>query len=305
MTEAHPAADAARGTAPTCYRHPDRETYIRCARCDKPICPECMVSAAVGFQCPDCVAEGRRTQRPVKTVFGGGVHERVDVVTIGIIVACVAVFALQLAYVDFTGKFWMTGVQVADGDWYRLVTSGFLHASFVHIGFNMWALWVVGPPLEALLGRVRFAALYTVALLSGSAVSYMFGDPLSPSLGASGAIFGLFGGMLVVARRMRWNSGGLVAIIVINLALPFVIPDIDWRAHVGGLVGGAAVTAAMAYSPQRWRVLASVGVCVVVLGVCTALVAVRTQQLRDEPGFDAALVLIQGYEDQGYRPSIQ
>src|SRR5207248_5609690 len=109
MTEAHPAEGAA-ATAPTCYRHPDRETYIRCSRCDKPICPECMVSAAVGFQCPDCVAEGRRTQRPVKTVFGGDVHRRADVVTISIIVTCVAAFALQVAYPAFTGMFWMRGV---------------------------------------------------------------------------------------------------------------------------------------------------------------------------------------------------
>jgi hypothetical protein len=104
---------------------------------------------------------------------------------------------------------------------------------------------------------------------------------------------------------MRWNLGGLVAIIVINLALPFVMPNIDWHAHVGGLVGGTAVTAAMAYAPQRWRALASVGVCTVVLAVSTVLVVVRTQQLRDDPGFDVALVYVQGIENEGFRPSIQ
>lgn len=302
MTEAYPAPDAA-ATAPMCYRHPDRETYIRCARCDKPICPECMVSAAVGFQCPDCVAEGRRTQRQVKTVFGGDVHGRVDAVTIAIIGTCVVAFALQVALPGFTARFWMVGVDVAGGQWYRLVTSAFLHASVVHIAFNMWALWVVGPPLEALLGRLRFLAVYGVSLLSGAAASYMFGNPLVPSLGASGAIFGLFGGMLVVARRMRWNSGGLIAIIVINLVLPFFVPDIDWRAHLGGLVGGAAATAVMAYTPQRWRAMASVGVCVVLVAVCAVMVQARSTQLTDSPVYGPYVQ--QGLDEPAFRPSIQ
>ena len=282
MTEAHPAPDAA-ATAPMCYRHPDRETYIRCARCDKPICPECMVSAAVGFQCPDCVAEGRRTQRPVKTVFGGEVHARGNVVTISIIVACVAAFGLQFALPGFTMKFALIGVDVADGQWYRLITSGFLHVSVLHILFNMWALWVVGPPLEGVFGRLRFAAIYFVSLLAGSATSYLFGNPSIPAMGASGAIFGLFGALFVVARRMRWNAGGIAALILVNLLLPFWMPNIDWHAHVGGLVAGASAAAVMAYAPQRSRRIVSIGVCLVLVGISVALVETRTAQLTNNP----------------------
>ncbi len=301
MTEPYPAPGPTDGVPPVCYRHADRETHIRCSRCDKPICPDCMVSAAVGFQCPDCVAEGAKTQRPVKTVFGGSVHRRQDIVTTVLVASCVVTFALQVAIPSFTSMFWMRGINVAAGQWYRLITSGFLHISVVHILFNMWALWVVGRPLEALLGRTRFTALYFVSLLGGSTASYLFGDPLTPSLGASGAIFGLFGGMLVVARRMRWNLGGLVAIVAINLALPFFMANVDWHAHVGGLVAGTATTAAMAFTPQSWRVWASVGVCAVLVAVCAVLVGVRTQQIRTELGVTPRTEI----PSQDFRPSLQ
>jgi membrane associated rhomboid family serine protease len=306
MTEPTPAPDAA-ATVPTCYRHPDRETYIRCSRCDKAICPECMVNAAVGFQCPDCVAEGRRTQRPVRTVFGGDVHRRTNTVTIGIVIACVAVFGLQLAVPTFTGDFSLIGLDVAAGQWYRLITCGFLHVSVLHILFNMWALWVVGPLLEGVFGRIRFTALYFVSLLCGSAASYLFGDPRVAALGASGAIFGLFGALFVVARRMRWNAGGIVALIVINLLLPFFMPNIDWHAHVGGLVGGAAAAAVMAYAPQRWRRQAAVAVSAVLVLVSVAVVGVRTTQLRDSPvwGPQVEQIQQQGSDEGNFRPSLQ
>jgi membrane associated rhomboid family serine protease len=306
MTEAHPAEGAA-ATAPTCYRHPERETYIRCARCDKPICPECMVSAAVGFQCPDCVAEGRRSQRPVRTVFGGEVHRRTNVVTLTLVGVCVVTFGLQLAIPAFTGDFALVGLDVAAGQWYRLLTCGFLHVSVLHILFNMWALWVVGPPLEGVFGRVRFTAVYFVSLLCGSAASYLFGDPRVPALGASGAIFGLFGALFVVARRMRWNAGGIVALIVVNLLLPFFMPSIDWHAHVGGLVGGAAAAAVMAYAPQRWRKAASLGVSVVLVLACVVLVQLRTTQLKESPRFGPQIEQIQeqGADEGDFRPSIQ
>jgi membrane associated rhomboid family serine protease len=266
-----------------------------------------MVSAAVGFQCPDCVAEGRRTQRPVRTVFGGEVHARSNVVTISIIVACVAAFGLQVAYPAFTGRFSLVGIDVAAGQWYRLITCGFLHVSVLHILFNMWALWVVGPPLEGVFGRLRFGALYAVSLLCGSAASYFFGDPQAMAVGASGAIFGLFGALFVVARRMRWNAGGIAALIVVNLLLPFVMPSIDWHAHVGGLVGGAAAGAVMAYTPQRWRRLASVGICALLVGISVAMVQVRTTQLTDSPiwGPKVQQAQQQQTDEQGFRPSIQ
>jgi membrane associated rhomboid family serine protease len=305
VTEQQPLPGPTDGVPPVCYRHPDRETYVRCARCDKPICPDCMVSAAVGFQCPDCVAEGRNTQRPVRTVFGGEVHARSDIVTTALVASCVIAFALQVAIPSFTSMFWMRGVNVAAGQWYRLITAGFLHVSVVHILFNMWALWVVGRPLESMLGRTRFIGLYFVSLLAGSTASYLFGDPITPSLGASGAIFGLFGGMLVVARRMRWSLGGLVAIVAINLALPFFMSSVDWHAHVGGLLAGTATTAAMAFAPRTARVGASVGVCVVLVAVCAVLVGVRTQQIKSNPEFAPAFQSGVEIQEPDFRPSVQ
>jgi membrane associated rhomboid family serine protease len=290
---------------PQCYRHPGRETYIRCARCDRPICPDCMVSASVGFQCPECVAEGKKTQRTPLTVFGGAVHARPDLVTRVLVGASVAAFAVQLAVPSFTGMFWMRGTKVADGQWYRLLTAGFLHVSVVHILFNMWALWVVGRPLEGMLGRVRFGALYAVSLLAGSAASYLFGDPLGPSLGASGAIFGLFGGLLVVARRMHLNMSGLVAIVGINLALPILMPSIDWHAHVGGLVAGAATTAAMTYSPRASRVVAAAASCVVLVALCVGLVAWRTQQVTADPRYAPYVTSNPPVPEPDFRPSLQ
>ena len=303
MTEPERPAGST-GAPPQCYRHAGRETYIRCSRCDRPICPDCMVSAAVGFQCPECVAQGRSTQRAPRTVFGGTVHQRTGAVTTTLIGVCVVVFALQVAIPSFTGRFWLLGVEVAGGQWYRLFTAGFLHASVLHILFNMWALWVVGRPMEALLGRGRFLALYTCSLLAGSTASYLFGNPLTPGLGASGAIFGLFGGMLVVARRMRWNLAGLVALVGINLALPFFSPGIDWHAHVGGLVAGTAVTAAMVFPPPRLRMAATVAACAVLVGVCVGLVAWRDAQIQGDPQL-APYVQPGQVQEPNFRPSLQ
>ena len=259
----------------------------------------------MGFQCPDCVAEGRRAQRPVKTVFGGEVHGRSNLVTISILAVCVATFALQVAIPAFTGMFSLIGLDVAAGQYYRLITAGFLHVSVIHILFNMWALWVVGPLLEGVFGRVRFTTLYFVSLLCGSTASYLFGDPRVAGLGASGAIFGLFGALFVVARRMRWNTGGIAALIVVNLLLPFVMPNIDWHAHVGGLIGGAALGAVMAYSPQRWRKRAAVGVSVGLVLVCAVLVQVRTTQLTNSPVYGPQVEQIQQQgADDGSVPAV-
>jgi membrane associated rhomboid family serine protease len=285
---AHGPADA---VAPVCYRHPTRETYIRCNRCDRPICPECMVSAAVGFQCPECVAEGRKTVREPRTVFGGKVYARPGLVTTTLVGLCVAAYVVQVAVPSTTGKGEMFGLAVASGQWWRLITAGFLHLSLVHILFNMWGLWVLGKPLEARLGRVRFGVLYAVSLFAGSTVSYVFANPQGASVGASGAIFGLAGGMIVMAKRMQWNLSWLVGIVALNFLLPFVVANIDWHAHVGGLVAGMIVTAAFVYPPPRLRVVSAVVVVAVVMAVCVGLVAHRTQQIRQDPRYASVFQL--------------
>ena len=266
-----PAAGGA-PAPPTCYRHPGRETYVRCSRCGRPICPDCMTSASVGFQCPECVAEGRRTTRPVRTALGGSVSSRPGAVSLVIIGICVVVFALQETVAGFTARFAFSPIAVADGQNYRLITATFLHANVMHILFNMYALYLVGPQLEAILGRWRFLSLYLLSALGGSVLGYLI-DPLTVvSVGASGAIFGLFGGLLVVAKRYNANVAPILALIGINLVLTFVVPSIDWRAHVGGLVTGTVVTALYAYVPVKARPL--VGWLVPAVGVALAAVLV-------------------------------
>ena len=242
-------------TSPTCYRHPDRETWVRCTRCERPICPDCMKDAAVGFQCPECVAEGNKTVREARTTFGGRVSGNTAAVTKVLLGLNIAIFVLQLATDgEITDRYKSFGYAIALGDeYYRLMTAAFLHAGVLHIAFNMYCLFLVGPPLEATLGRARYLTLYLLAAVGGSAASYVFSSPGVSGVGASGAIFGLFGAYLVVARRLNADARSIATVVGINLVLGFVIPNIDWRAHIGGLVVGAAVGAAFAYAPTGPR----------------------------------------------------
>lgn len=283
-------ADPAPVSVPTCYRHPDRETYIRCSRCDRPICPDCMRPASVGFQCPECVAQGQRTQRSVRTAFGGRptAGATVTLTLIGINVAAYVVE--RLAGTDFFIRFAMLGlasngtelVGVAEGQYWRLVTAAFLHDpySWLHIAFNMYALYVLGPPIEAMLGRARFLALYLISAVGGTAASYAFLPSNVPSVGASTAIFGLFGAWIVLGRKRGLDIRPMWVLLAINLGLGFLVPGIDWRGHIGGLVAGALVSAAFAYAPRGpSRTLVQTAGAVAVLVLVVGLVAWRTTSL--------------------------
>ncbi|MEU8590525.1 rhomboid family intramembrane serine protease [Streptomyces sp. NPDC048664] len=286
---------------PVCYRHPERETGIRCTRCERPICPECMVDASVGFQCPDCArtggpggagALGRSAagdSRP-RTIAGGTVTADPRLITKILIGINLAVFLVQLSVGDdFTNRFDLVGrVQwtyygpldgVAEGQWYRLLTAMFLHLNYVHILFNMLSLWWIGGPLEAALGRARYLALYFVSGLAGSALTYLLAGPAQPSLGASGAIFGLFGATAVLMRRLRYDMRPVIALLVINLIFTFGWGNIAWQAHIGGLVGGVVVGYAMVHAPRERRDLVQYGVCALVLAVVVIMTVVRTSQL--------------------------
>ncbi len=279
-----PSSDAA-----VCYRHPDREAHIRCVRCDRRICPDCMIPASVGFQCPECVREGNKGLRQATTVFGGRVTDNPGYVTKVLIGINVVAYVLQQAVSGFTNSFFDVGlavdaggriVGVADGEYYRLLTSAFLHGSLLHIAFNMYALFLFGPPVEAALGRARFAALYLVAAVGGSALSYAFASPAQPSLGASGAVFGVLGAFLVVYHRLGRDTSTVMVLLAINFVIGFVVPRIDWRAHLGGLVAGALCAAAIAYAPEKQRTaVQAAGIGATVL-VVVAVVVWRTLELR-------------------------
>jgi membrane associated rhomboid family serine protease len=285
-----PAATPGDAEATTCYRHPDREAHVRCTRCNRRICPDCMIEASVGFQCPECVREGNANVRKARTTFGGSLSDNAGYVTKVLIGLNVAVYVLQQASASFTERFDLIGAfppppnvafeGVADGQYYRLLTAAFMHGGLLHIAFNMYALFLFGPPLEAALGRVRFTVLYLVAAVGGSAVSYTFNAPNQPSLGASGAVFGLLGAFFVVNRRLGRDNSGLLVLVAINLAIAFVPhTNIDWHAHVGGLLTGALTALAFAYAPSSRRTLVQAGGAVVVLLLIVSLIVWRTAEL--------------------------
>ena len=275
-------AYAAPQAPPVCPRHPDRVSYVRCQRCGRPVCPECQRPAAVGVQCVDCVKEQARTVRSTRTVFGGSVTGT-PVVSTAIVAVCVVVFVLQQVLPGFTDQIVFDPGAARAQPW-RFLTAAFAHASVTHILFNMIALWAVGAQyLERLLGAARYAAVYLVSALGGSVVYMLFSSPPpipfappdqhfwgSPTVGASGAVFGLFGAMLVLNRHLGRSSAGMYATIAINAVIGFVVPNIAWQAHLGGLLTGAAVAAVIAWSSspsrRRWQ-WPGVGVVVVVLVV--------------------------------------
>ena len=254
-----------------CYRHPDREGGVRCRRCSRPICPDCMVQASVGFQCPSCARSGPPGPRPLRRLG------RDPYVTWAIIAACVAVFLPSLAAgaalagrgdLDVAGELALNGPAVADGDWWRLLTSGFVHYGLLHIGFNMFVLLQLGTLLEPALGRLRFAALYATALLGGSCGALLL-DPNALTAGASGAVYGLMGAAVLGLRRrgidpFRTGLGGL---LVINLLLTFVIPGISVGGHLGGLAAGAVAGGALFATEDTARDRALGAGAVLVLGL--------------------------------------
>ena len=243
-----------------------------------------MRDASVGFQCPECAAGPARRQRVARTAFGGRISPRQGVATITLVVVNVIVFVLSGDGSTGTlDRFGMFPPAVASGQYYRLLTAAFLHVSILHIAFNMYALWIVGPQLEMVFGRLRYLGLYFASAFGGTALSYLLSPVATLAVGASGAIFGLFGAMFVVARRQGINARPVLILIGLNLVLTFAVPHIDWRAHVGGLVAGTALAAAYAYLPRAWsfaqramvQAAATVGLAVVIV----AVVASRTAQL--------------------------
>jgi membrane associated rhomboid family serine protease len=283
-TSLPPEPPQATQQAPVCPRHPDRVSYVRCQRCERPVCPECQRPAPVGVQCVDCVRQQARGTRAVRTVFGGLASQGRPVVTLTVVGLCVGLFLLQWGTQDRVTEELAFYAPLAIAEPYRFLTAAFLHSTgfLLHIAFNLYALWMVGPYLEGLLGRAQFAALYLLSAVGGSVGYYVIVSPYgegwtTPTVGASGAVFGLFGALFVVNRRLGRDVGGIVAVVAINAVLGFIASGIAWQAHLGGLVTGAAVAALIAYLPggsgARWGALAGVAV------VLVAVVAVKTQIL--------------------------
>lgn len=287
-----PEGDQSQSPAPTCYRHAGRPTYVSCVRCGRPACPDCLRPAAVGHQCLDCIRQGNAGVRQATGRFGGRVPSTARV-TWTLMALNVVLYVVQLAHSSLQFDWEMLGgavvnnnqlIGVAGGQWYRLLTSAFLPGSgylgLLDIAFNMWALYIVGPSIERLLGSGRFIALYLVSAVGGSVCYYFLGAVGTPAIGASGAIFGLFGAWFVLARRLRMDWRPVVMLIVLNLVISFVGASfIAWQAHVGGLITGLVLTGAYAYAPRRNRDLIQVAATVVVVALLIGGVALRDYQL--------------------------
>jgi membrane associated rhomboid family serine protease len=240
-----------------------------------------MRPAPVGQHCLECIREGQRSAPVARTAFGGRIGGRPGAVTTTLVTVNVLLFLAQLADRTLANRFALFPPAVADGEYYRLITAAFLHGGVLHIAFNMYVLYVVGTQLEAALGRARYVTLYFVAALGGSTLSYLLAPLNVAGVGASGAIFGLFGALLVIARRLSLDTSGIVTVVAINLAITFLLPNIDWRAHIGGLVTGAVLAAAYAYAPRRWRTAAAVAAPLVLVAVLGLVVLARTAAVAD------------------------
>jgi membrane associated rhomboid family serine protease len=246
-----------------------------------------MRSAVVGHQCVECVQEGAPTIRQPRTRFGGRERSGTPVITYALIAINVVVFVLQMAAGNLEGQLALWPPAVADGQLYRLVTSAFLHYGATHLLLNMWALYVVGPPLEMWLGRLRFGALYALSGLGGSVLVYLLSPLGTATAGASGAIFGLFGATFVVGKQLALDVRWVVAVIVINLVFTLVVPAfssqrISWQAHVGGLVTGGLVAAAYVYPPRERRNPVQAAVTIAALVAFAVLICWRTGVLVAE-----------------------
>lgn len=271
------------GAPPVCPRHPDRASYVRCQRCGRPACPECQRPAAVGVHCVDCVREANRTAAPVRSQLGARLRPGGrPVVTLTIVAVSVVSYLLQLTLGTTWTALWIFWPAGGAYEPWRFVTTAFLHAPMLlHIGFNMYALWIVGQWLEPALGRWRFAALYLLSALGGSVAVLLLASPTPDGgwfqgvVGASGAVFGLFGAVLVVLRRLGRSARPIVAILLVNGVIGFVVPQIAWEAHLGGLLVGAGLGAAFAYAPRARRVLVSGVAVAVVLVLLVALAGLK------------------------------
>jgi membrane associated rhomboid family serine protease len=266
-----------------CYRHPDRETGLSCSECGRPICTDCMTVAPVGLRCPE-----HATNRPppaqvartaARSVAVSAKNAYVTQVLIAVNVLVYIVTVVQGQGINDPGgevfaRGFLYGPFVANGDWWRLITSAFLHANLLHLAFNMLALWWFGAPVELFLGRARFLLLYVVSGLAGAAGA-LLATPHAPTVGASGAIFGILGAALVLERQRMYVLGGsALAIIVVNIVFSIAVPGISIGGHIGGLVGGALSTLALTHFGRRHPLHGQAGYAGIIGVIAVGVIAV-------------------------------
>jgi membrane associated rhomboid family serine protease len=299
MTTPDQASPVGQEPPPSCFRHPDRETWVSCVRCGRHACPDCLREAAVGQQCVECVREAGQATPRSRTVLGGRPVSSAAV-TWTLIGLNVVLFLVELAKPSIANDWGLLGYAqfspggafqgIAAGQWYRLITSAFLPPAtglgglgFIDIAFNLWALYAVGPSLEQLLGRTRFLAVYLLSALGGGVAFFLIGPPYVLALGASGAVFGLFGAWFVASRKLGLDSRGIIVLIGINLAFSLLYRNtIAWQDHVGGLIVGVLITAAFAYAPRKNKLAVQLTAAAAVLIILVVIVVLRSDHLTAE-----------------------
>jgi membrane associated rhomboid family serine protease len=225
-----------------CNYHSEKETNVKCSRCENYICVDCMRSASIGYQCPACASDSTPVIKGInRNRFIP--NQKNTPVTKFLSISLIAIFLLQeLIGTLLVKSFALFAPLVTSGEWWRLISAGFLHGSIIHLLFNVYILWVIGSQLESIVGNIKFIIIYFVSLLGGSVASYLFSSFGAYSIGASGAIFGLMGAMLVVGRKRNLDISQITTLVAINVVIGFVLSGIDWRAHLGGLAAGAFIT---------------------------------------------------------------
>ncbi|MDX3657784.1 rhomboid family intramembrane serine protease [Streptomyces sp. ID05-26A] len=267
---------------PVCVRHSDRPTRLRCSRCDRPACPDCLRDASVGMQCVDCVNEGARSIRQARTSAGAVVSTGRPIITQVMIALNVIAYVVTVVQSGSpmnnqrAGLFTATSMipeLTANGEWWRILTSGFMHFGLIHLALNMAALFVVGPVVEQELGRLRYSAVYFLSLLGGSAAAFYFGTVCQQLAGASGAVFGLMGALLIVFKRQKRDISTILVVVGINL-VSNLFTNASLLGHLGGFVIGGLLTLAMVRAPQKNRnayQIGAVAAAALLLGVMFVL----------------------------------
>jgi len=285
----------------TCYRHPSRETGVSCSNCGRPICPDCMTTTPVGMRCPEC----SRQKTVVKTLRNTVRRPEVTFALIAINAAAFVaegnisisgqptndVYLKGALLGSFPG---LPGQGVAHGQWWRIITSGFLHENLLHIGFNMYVLYILGQMLEPVLGRLKFGLIYGVALLTGSFGALLV-SPHVPTVGASGAVFGIMGAAAVEmrARKIPVMQSGVGGLILINLVISFALPGISWGGHIGGLIGGAIAALLIQQGERRRLQVLAIAACALI-GVAAVGGSLVTAKASEEEPAEASPVSFVG-----------
>ncbi|MGO1053802.1 rhomboid family intramembrane serine protease [Crossiella sp. CA198] len=281
-------------TLPGCTRHPETPTGLSCIRCEKPYCYRCLTDGSVGKQCPDCLAEGKKSQRRGVNLVGNE-DEHVRPIVMPVLIALnIVVFAItvvQAGSVNNLAASWvydngaMWNLAVAGDQWWRLITSAFLHVALWHLAVNMLSLWMLGQELEPLFGRIRFLLLYLLSAVGSAVAVFLFSEG---AVGASGAIFGLLGAVVVVFIRKRQSLQPLLMVFGLNVVFGLVIGNVSWVGHAGGLVTGALVAAGLIYVPvasrKLWQTINLVAITAAVIGLAIFQYYEMPRQECDPPG---------------------